>query len=363
MAINCYCGLQGSGKSYESVSGPIMQAIEAGRNVVTNIDGINEEKIHEYLIRVRKADQVKLGHVIHVENHRVTEPAFFPDESKPDSETIVKGGDLVAIDEAWRFWPEGAKLLPEHMQFFRMHRHYVHPDTGVTCDVILMTQDISGLSRALKNVIEFSFKMHKIKSLGMNRTYRVELYEGWKQTKKTRVDLFVKKYDSAIFPLYKSYAASNGTEKAIDKRQNVLMNPRLWLVAAIVVMVGIGSIWGFFAAWRSMQKNSATLSAADKPKSDASTVSKTVSSSSTPATSNQPGGTTQDLSRDLRVVGELSLRGERWILLMNESGAIRLENPAAFVGRGVMLVGNIEGRRVATWSGGRSTGALIGGTK
>ena len=45
------------------------------------------------------------------------------------------------------------------------------------------------------------------------------------------------------------------------------------------------------------------------------------------------------------------MNGERWIVLTDSQGRFRFESPRAFVGRGVMTVGNVEGRRVATWSG------------
>ncbi|MGL6044886.1 MAG: zonular occludens toxin domain-containing protein, partial [Vogesella sp.] len=157
MAINAYVGLQGSGKSFEVVSSVILDAVFQGRRVVTNVAGINEDRIHEYLVNKREADAEKLGQIIHVENDRILQPQFFPDEEKPELESVVLGGDLVAIDEAWRFWgTDSGKLTHEHMQFFRMHRHYVHAQTAVACDVVLMTQDITGLHRSVKNVVEFT---------------------------------------------------------------------------------------------------------------------------------------------------------------------------------------------------------------
>lgn len=342
MAINVYCGLQGSGKSYESVSGPIMEAILHGRTVVTNIDGINEGLIHEHLIKVKKADQAKLGKIVHVDNARVTEPLFFPDEEHPENVTVVKGGDLVALDECWRFWPEGSKLSDEHMQFFRMHRHYVDAATGVTCDLVLMTQDITGLARSVKNVVEFSFKMHKMKSLGQPKRYRVELYEGWKQNAKTRVDTYIKKYDPAIFPLYKSYAAGNGKEKEIDKRQNVLANPRILVIGAGMLLMLCTSIGYLVWFWNSKSKAEQLKVEQTKEKQTAQQSPQVVTSSG--PVSSGPVST-------LRVAGQLTAKGQRWVVLVDQNGMTRLENPAAFVGQGSTVVGTIEGQRVATWTG------------
>src|SRR5471030_3154446 len=118
MAINAYVGLQGSGKSFEVVSSVILDAVCHGLRVVTNVAGINEDRIHEYLVNKRDADIDALGRIIHIENDRILKPQFFPDEEKPELESIVLGGDLVAIDEAWRFWgTDNGKLSHEHMQF------------------------------------------------------------------------------------------------------------------------------------------------------------------------------------------------------------------------------------------------------
>jgi zona occludens toxin len=114
MAISVYTGLQGSGKSYEVVSEVIVPAIAQGRRVVTNVDGISDELIREYAAQKYKVDFEKLGSVVHVTNGDVFETKFFPYyDSKKEShtDTVVQPGDLVCIDEAWRFWPAtGAKI-------------------------------------------------------------------------------------------------------------------------------------------------------------------------------------------------------------------------------------------------------------
>lgn len=364
MSINCYSGLQGSGKSYEVVSGPVLDAVMAGRTVVTNIDGISEEKIHEYLVKHRNADQFKLGHIVHVTNERIMSPGFFPDAERQEQPSVVKPGDLCVFDEIWRFWGQGVKLSHEHMQFFRMHRHYVHPVTGLSCDVILITQDISGICRALRNVIEFSFRMHKMKSLGMPTRYRVEMYEGWKQNSKTLVQIFIKKYDKDIFPLYSSYSARVGIECDIDKRQNVFANPRVWIVSAFVLLFFGVSVWGLVAFWNRQKEKYSVEGDIDKPLTVTSPSQITVPSVALPAV---PLSSGSDVSDSLRVAGEVVIRGERWILLHDlSSGQIRLENSAAFVGRGLFLVGTVEGRRVATWTGsekGHSSVSLLGDEK
>lgn len=342
MAINAYVGLQGSGKSFEVVSSVILDAVLHGRRVVTNVAGINEDRIHEYLVNQRDAEIDKLGRIIHIENERILQAQFFPDEEKPELESIVQGGDLVAIDEAWRFWgTDNGKLSHEHMQFFRMHRHYVHLETAVACDVVLMTQDITGLHRSVKNVVEFTFRMHKHKSLGFTKRYRVEIYEGWKLNAKTRIDDRQKKYDPAIFPLYQSYTGGQGSEKAIDKRQNLLANRTLWLYAiGVVVMMSIGG-WG---AWRFFHPANSAKVAPGTPAKP---------STGTPAAASMPvqSQDRQGFSGSWRVVGTLQAEGVSWIVVADQAGRVRVESPSMFNGDGAAIVGHVDGEAVTRWSG------------
>lgn len=341
----------GSGKSYEVVSGPVCDAVAAGRRVVTNVAGISEERIHEYLLKKRQGlDPEKLGAIVHVTDERVVEPGFFPDEKHPEIDSVVKGGDLVAIDEAWRFWDQDKGKLPaEHMQFFRMHRHYVHPATGVTCDVVMMSQDIAGLSRALKPVIELSFRMHKLKSLGQPTAYRVEMYESWKQNKTTRVSIFVKKYKKDIFPLYKSYDGDKAKEVRVDRRQNILRDPKL-----IAVVMGVVALWllGGFFTYRFFSKHGG-----DPPKVAAPEPGR--QEQGRPAHVPVPGNGTaaaasarkDDYSTEWRIAGAYEANGERLVVVSDGDGRLRVESPSMFRNAGIGAIGEIDGQRVAPWTG------------
>ncbi|GHD66079.1 zonular occludens toxin domain-containing protein [Jeongeupia chitinilytica] len=344
MAINVYSGLQGSGKSYECMRSVVLEAIMAGRNVVTNVDGINEELIYGYLAKTRDADVSKLGKVVHVANARIAQPQFFPDEEKPHLESVVQAGDLVAVDEAWRFWgTDCGRLTHEHMQFFRMHRHYVHPQTGVACDVALMTQDISGLTRTVKNVVEFSFHMTKLKSLGLTQSYRVQVYDGWKQNRKTQIDVYNKRYDPAIFPLYKSYAGGGGNEQAIDKRSNVLANKKFWMIAAgslCLMAIGAWNTWRFFhrqpAAATSTQS---TMAAASTPQAVPA-----------PSPASSLSLDRPNYSENWRITGRIEINRVAWVVLANASGRLRLESPSVFSNDRLAMVGMIDGQKITSWT-------------
>lgn len=347
MAINAYVGLMGSGKSYEVVASVILPALLAGRRVVTNIDGLNPDLILDYLEQVKGGKPDKFGQIVQVKNEDLLCPGFFPAEG---IDSLVQPGDLVVVDECWQFWATDKKLPPEHMNFFRMHRHYTHPETGLSCDLALIIQDLGTLHRNLRSVVEMTSRMVKLKSLGLNRSYRVEVYETYKITKKTHINTINRVYDKAIFPLYKSYAGGNGKEVVMDSRQNLLKGPKVWMLAALVVFLigyGLVTMLQFFqgAKPEGTTSDESETDVADMPAASAGTVSSTV--------------TTIDnntYSERWRVVGRFMANDTAFVVVANEAGKLRLESPSMFYGDGLGTVGTIDGERVTYWSGSGGAG-------
>lgn len=340
MAINAYTGLQGSGKSYEVVSSVIIPAIAQGRRVVTNIDGIDERLIHGHLLGINKStNPAKLGTVIYIPNDRILETAFFPDEEHPEIEAVVQPGDLVAIDEAWRFWPaDGGKLSHEHMQFFRMHRHYTHPETGVACDVALMIQDISGLHRSVKNVVEFSFRTTKHKMLGLSKRYRVEVFEGYKQQRTNAISRYQKDYDPAVFPLYRSYSNGNGTEAAIDGRINVFKRWWVWPALVVVPVLFFGGVWYLYRFFSATGHPTGVTASAKAETAGAMPV--------TPQSISPP-----TFSQVWRAAGIVTVQGMPYVVLSGPTGRMRLEHPSNFMNSGSLLIGHVDGETITAFSG------------
>lgn len=337
MPINAYTGLMGSGKSFECVVSVIVPAVAKGRRVVTNVDGIDSDAIRAYINEKQGISLDKLGEVVHCKNEDVFKPEFLPHGQPVD--TFCQPGDLICIDEAWRFWGSDSKISTEHRIFFREHRHYADAETGVTCDLVLMVQDISDLHRILKTVVELSFRTTKIKSLGLNKIYRVEMWEGWKQTAKARVDVMNKKYDPEIFPLYSSYSGGHGKEVQVDDRQNILKNPKVWIFLFMIVFGGVGSVWGVLHFFN----RGAPISPPAQQ-----TANTSVSGQVKPliAASN-----TQPFSSDWRIAGEIVVDGSRQVVLVNPDGVIRYEHPSNFHNSGRVMTGELDGQRVSTFSG------------
>ena len=104
MAISAYIGIPGSGKSYEAVCNVIIPAFTSGRRVVTNIYGLQKDKITE-----RYPDAT--GEIIVVDNDDVLKADFFP--FKGGEGSFCQFGDLIVIDEAWRIFGSDKDMTAE----------------------------------------------------------------------------------------------------------------------------------------------------------------------------------------------------------------------------------------------------------
>lgn len=348
MSINSYSGLMGSGKTYEVVSSIIIPAICQGRRVVTNISGIDNDTIRAYCCEKFDVSLEKLGHVLYAKNEEVMARDFFPTmdmSEKAQCNSFVLPGDLVAVDEAYKIWGQDCKIHNEHKVFFREHRHYVHPQSGVACDLVLMTQDIGDLHRVLKVVIEQSFRTHKAKGVGMNSVYTITMWEGWKQHQKTIVKDWTQAYDSEIFQLYKSYAGEQqGKELSSDGRQNVFAGKQfLYKIAFVLIAIvfAIWKLWHFFG---------------DKMNPGASSIPVT----STPSGKSAPSQS--DFSADWRIVGVLDVGGVHQIVLAGANG-VRLDNGIYYTGAGLTLSGTLDGKKVTRFSGPAPSASSFEGKK
>lgn len=344
MPINSYTGLMGSGKSYEVVGFVILPALLKGRRVVTNIEGVDYEKIKTYLSE--KNPKAKLGELVKVSNDQVKEDGFFPSKDGDES-ALVQGGDMVCIDEAWRFFGTGVRLHESTQIFLREHRHFTDPDTNVSCDLVLLLQSITDLQKMVKNVVELTFKTTKLKMVGLNKRYRLDMFEGTDMKATRRADTWQKTYDPAIFSLYSSYAAGTGKEVAIDSRQNVLKNPKFIAIGGGVLVM---ALVGTFALKYLFDKH-------QRPIKDPAPIAAGVASpggaparpGAAAAVAGPPAAPVD--STDWRLAGRIVTgRGERAVLV-GAGSRVRVEDPAVFQGFGQDKRGQVDGARVSAWSG------------
>ncbi len=390
MAINCYTGLMGSGKSYEVVSEVIVPAIAAGRRVVTNVEGINEELIHEYIEKKYEGKHAEnLGSVVHVQNDEVHKPNFFFHGQKSQEEdpfalkTVTQAGDLVVIDEAWRFFGNGQALHENVMIFLREHRHFVHAETKTACDLVLMTQDVGDLCKQVKHVLEMTTRTVKLKALGLHKNYRVEIYEGYRIAKGSFIQQQIKKYNKEIFPLYQSYKGGSGKEVVLDDRQNIFKKPSTWaMLAAPLILMPLGG-WLLYDMSQNLGKDSKkaqakaeqtlqkpALRADGKPALPMLPAAAGGDPSKLPALPAGIGGAEmQSLSRaakpieesaDKRITGTLRINGKEVLLLAMPNKTIVLDQPNHWLENG-RLTTNYKREIVSVDSGqGAAQGGMTG---
>lgn len=181
MAIKAYVGIMGSGKTFEVASVVILGALRDGRRVVSNIAGLNPDLYRE-ILEAEGVEPDRIGQIVTVSHDAVLNPLFFrTDKDLAEGiESFILPGDLVALDEIWRFWDGFAKPPERFMNFVRMHRQFVHPETGLTCELALITQDVMDIGRKVRAVIEQTYRMEKATAVGSTKRYRVDIFTGAK---------------------------------------------------------------------------------------------------------------------------------------------------------------------------------------
>ncbi len=338
MAISAYVGVPGSGKSYEVVKSVILPAIATGRRVVSNVYGLNKDKIYQYLMKKnRKLTQDKLGELVYVENDQCLDPTFLP--SMEEQDTFCKAGDLIVIDEVWRIWGSDKEIPKNHRSFIAEHRHFAHPETGVTCDLVVINQDVAQIPRFIKDRIETTYRMQKHIALGLRNRYRVDVFQGIKLFKSNRMNYYQEKYDNDIFELYKSYESSNAKESITDKRQSIFSSTKVLIyIVATPVFIAISAyfVYDYFNGYLNIEQD--TLEATEQIDSN----------------NNRPIDSfkiIKPLSTKWRITGELKKGNQAFVVLSDNQGRLRLEPRSQFQFSGRMLQGEIDNQIVNYYSG------------
>jgi zona occludens toxin len=349
MAISAYVGVPGSGKSYEVVKSVLLPAYMAGRRIVTNIEGIKEEAFKEYALTIKKTQESDLGAIIHVTDNEVMQDNFFPFKTDDKTvQTVCQAGDLIAIDELWRIWGSDSKIPNNHRSFIAEHRHFTDEKTGLCCDLVVINQSVANLPRFLKDRIETTYRMSKHVSLGLKNRYRVDVFTGTKLFKNNRVTYYQEKYDKDIFKLYKSYDGVNGAESTTDKRQNVFSNKRIIFLLIFMLLMFVVSAFFIYKFFTSRQT---TAKATTENKTVSIPINQNLSVIKPELTLPEP-----QLSNLWRIAGEIRQNGVSQVILISNTGAIKLEPASQFMFNGLIMQGTINNEIVTRYSGQGGTG-------
>jgi len=364
MSIKAYTGTMGSGKTYEVVSVVILGALSRGRRVVSNIAGLNFEAMRVFLMAQGVPEGV-IGQIVPVTHDQVLEPLFWRTDTDAEKgvETFIQPGDVLVLDEIWRFWDgfkprsdDGDKVVkrPDRvMNFFRMHRQFPDPVTGMTCEIALITQDVvNDLHRSVKGVVEETYLMEKLVEIGSDTRYRVMIFPKVRVSRRPQV-ILQRSYDPKIFPLYKSHSQKKDGDAAprevsIDKRGNILRGALFKFILPVGVLVfgvAIYSVMNFFSP-KAKDKPAAVAKAGEVKPGDLSHAKPSV-----------------DLSNDWRVAGYYQTGAEVVMILSNgERSRVLRGAPGKIAGLSMEVI-LPNGDAAADWTGGKSGGIVPGGAK
>jgi zona occludens toxin len=353
MAIKAYVGIMGSGKTYEVASVVIYNALKEGRRVVSNIAGLDVDEYYR-LLELDGYETEKLGKIVKIEHDTVFQDDFWLNDIdfKAGKQNFIQAGDLLVLDEIWRFWDgfsslfkdsTGKKMPDTVMNFFRMHRQFPNNQTGLTCDIAFITQDVTDFSRKLRGVIEETYRMSKLSAVGSTKRYRIDVFHRAKITSKPMRQLFGS-YDVRYFGLYQSHVGKEGgsvdaREVNIDKRGNILSSKFFIFgvpLCLIVLYLAYGVISKFFTANNNTQSDVKLPSLSEQqPQQSAH-----LADSGTPsATSNW------------RVVGLYNLGNLPVLLLVDANGQSRhVTRFDSLSLNGLDIEAVVDGQKMNTWS-------------
>lgn len=355
MSIKAATGLQGHGKTYETVKTAIVPAIESGRRVVTNIRGLNLEAIKEYIAESKGGTAIaggplSFGDILTFDTDEVTAIGFFPvldvkSVYDPNVPSIVLPGDLVIMDEAWRWWGTDSKIPPQHMAFWREHRHFVGTN-GDTCDLIVISQSVTDIHRKLRSVVELTTICAKPKELGITSAYLCDVYSRATLKKSDYLGTHRYKYDKKIFSLYDSYSGGKpGKENVLDKRQNILGKASIFIGVGLVgLVVSIWSLYSWFNSKIEPEKKElpTQLKTADIKTDQVKAIVPIQSAPAATVSSGNP-----------RAVGYMRIDGQMIVVIETPEGKHRFaENVDTYRLTSHSINVELDGAKLVPWAGG-----------
>lgn len=371
MAISAYVGIPGSGKSYEVVLSVILENYIKGRRIVTNIEGISDDKVRDYCLTKKGAKEDDLGSLVKVTDEDCQRDDFFPYKGSYGS-TICKAGDLICIDEVWRIFPTN-EIKENHRSFIAEHRHFTDEITGVCCDLVVINQSVSGIPRFIKDRIETTFVMSRLVALGFKKRYRVNVYVGVKCNKQGLVAQYQNKFNDEIFKLYKSFDGVNGKQTVIDDRQNFFKSGTFRLMMIFIILAFGYSYYSLKDFISPKKQDSEQVQEAEEVKERENKEdvkpNNTAINKVNESTNNDDFGGFGDiyrsmkakdelvrnnkelLSKNWRITGELVKDGRLFVVLIDKKNNLRLEPRSLFVNEGRSLKGVIGGEVVSYYSG------------
>jgi zona occludens toxin (predicted ATPase) len=225
--IRAHVGTPGGGKTYSAVVS-ILENLKRGRQVYTNIDGIDDEKHREMIRHLIEGSDTGVENLHHLSAEQA---ACFWVHCDP--------GSLIVIDEVHKLWSSRSYSSDSNKAFAdwcSTHRHYGY-------DVILITQSLDKIDGHVRSLIEWTYRYKKIGFMGglVNRSYMEFAYS--EDDERNPLSKKRRSYQGPIFQCYKSFAAKDIKEGKLGKAPNIFKHP---IFFAIPVVFGLAVYMLFF---------------------------------------------------------------------------------------------------------------------
>ncbi|MGH8601248.1 MAG: zonular occludens toxin domain-containing protein [Gammaproteobacteria bacterium] len=242
MAIEYHEGLPGAGKSYEAVVFHIIPAIKERRTVVSNIRGLNVERIAE--LSGQSVELVKLL-IINIE------PAEQDSESSEIQRCInemcnqTPDNALIVWDEIQDYFPSGNYKLPHNQQkFWTEHRH-----RGL--DIIVMGQDRGDCHKIIRNRIRTVIYFLKLEVIGKPNRYKWEIYQKQNFGRFVKTGSGTREYEKQFFGTYMSVRREGVQKKVYQTSRTNMLAGSPGLIFGVpgafaLAIFSIWHLWGFF---------------------------------------------------------------------------------------------------------------------
>lgn len=230
MAIHFHEGLPGAGKSYEACVYHILPALQAGRQVVTNIRGINWDKFAELL--GEPVDYLRML-LLYIEPAEQDGDAGDIERVKNEFADRTPDNAMIVWDEVQDYFPSGNYKLPLNQQkFWTEHRH-----RGL--EIVIMGQDRDDVHKIIRSRIEDIVYFLKLTAVGRPNQYKWEQLQKQAKGRFVKIGSGVRSYESKYFGLYASHRRE-GVKASVyqTERTNVLKNSRLLSLGVPVAFVG-----------------------------------------------------------------------------------------------------------------------------
>lgn len=221
--INLLLGAPGGGKSYEANVFHILEALKAGRKVITNLP-VNLDAYAAIdpaflsLLELRISPQPIRGHW----DPGAVSGAFqlFPDghiEPPMPGARVFSGvwdywdtwrhpqtgvGPLYVIDECHLSLPARATDRAVE-EWYSLHRHF-------NADVLLITQSYGKISAAVRDLVQVVYRVRKNVALGSTGTYTRKVQDG---IRGEVMNTSIRRYKPEFFKLYRSHTQGIAAEE------------------------------------------------------------------------------------------------------------------------------------------------------